>query len=73
MNEVPVVIVHNSKSKRDNLNVYIYCCDYHVVSEKCHQKKKEDERSQRRPSQLLNMYYLEAICIDLNMSVLSWD
>ena len=33
MNEAQVVIVHNSKSERDNLNVYIYCCENHVVSE----------------------------------------
>ncbi len=46
MNEARVVTVHNSKSKRENLNVYIYCCVKNMsYQKKCHQKegiKKED-------------------------------
>jgi len=44
MNEVQVVIVHNSKSKRGNLNVYIYCCIKNMLyQKKCHQKRKNQE------------------------------
>ncbi len=48
MNEARVVIVHNSKSKKDNLNVYIYCCHYHAEvrkKEMCHQKEEPTRRT----------------------------
>ncbi len=58
MNEVRVVLVHNSKSKKDNLNVYIYCCHYHAEVRKkmCHQKGRTNKKN--RTSRRLNMYYL---------------
>ncbi len=48
MNEARVVIVHNSKSKKDNLNVYIYCCHYHaeVRKKKCVIKRKNQQEEQ---------------------------
>jgi len=48
MNEARVVTVHNSKSKRENLNVNIYCCiKKHVISEEMSSKRRNQER---RPS-----------------------
>ena len=44
MNEARVVTVHNSKSKKDNLNVYFYCCDNHMLFQKeCHERKNQEK------------------------------
>ena len=58
MNEARVVLVHNSKSKRENLNVYIYCCENHVVSEGMASKRRTKKKKTIKTSRLLNMYNL---------------
>jgi hypothetical protein len=59
MNEAQVVIVHNSKSKRENLNVYIYCCiKKHVISEEMSSKKEESRRRPSNHCDFKKMYYL---------------
>jgi hypothetical protein len=59
MNEARVVIVHHSKSKKDNLNVYIYCCHYHAeVRKKRNVSSKGRTNKKNRTSWFLNMYYL---------------
>ena len=70
MNEARVVTVHNSKSKRENLNVYIYCCIKNMsYQKKCHQKggiKKEDH-------QIIATFKKCTICININMCMISRD
>ena len=51
-------IGHNSKSKKDNLNVYIYFCDNHVVSERMSSKEEPRKTKTIKASPLLNMYNL---------------
>jgi len=59
MNEAQVVIVHNSKSKRENLNVYIYCCIKNMLyQKKCHQKRKKQEEKHQIIATLKNVLFV---------------
>jgi len=70
MNEARVVIVHNSKSKRENLNVYIYCCiKKHVITEKMSSKRKNQEEDH----QIIATFKKCTICININMCMISCD
>ena len=54
MNEARVVTVHNSKSKRENLNVYIYCCiKKHVISEEMSSKRRKSKGIKKEDHQII--------------------
>ena len=72
MNEARVVIVHNSKSERDNLNVYIYCCEYHVVSEEKIPSPRK-RKIKKKTKKTIATFKKCAICIDINMCMLIRD
>jgi len=65
MNEVQLAIVHNSKSKRENLNLYIstVVLKKHVLSEEMSSKKEHQEEYH----QIIATFHKCTICRAINM------
>jgi hypothetical protein len=70
MNEAQVGIVYHSKSKRENLNVYIYCCIKNIsYQKKCPQKGRINQEDHEIIATLKKC----TICFNLNMCMISPD